>query len=323
MESSVQKYIMIALSVAILFLIVIFVMSPESEEQVTQADAINNQHEPLQAEGRGNTLADVWQWHKMPGGSTLSKESNATVETHESSPQSASLPFTEASVFQALHAVKLDDNNDIILDNDALNALNATLDQPDIQLNAAELEALQNMIRKSLPGEAGEQTARIVNDYYQYLSAKNEFNAFYLSEQSETADQRVDNSLEHYEAQYAELVALRQLYLGDEVAAKLFAESNANSQYMFDTMKLQASAHLSESEKQQAQAELVEKHAVKTTNVDNWGARYQAFLEDKQYIVSASISEREKQAQLNALMHEHFSDQELENVRHLELDSLN
>ena len=91
---------------------------------------------------------------------------------------------------------------------------------------------------------------------------------------------------------------------------------------MFDSMKLEADTSLSEEEKRQEQAKIVQRHAEKSTNVDNWNERYQAFLVDKQYLINSSISDDEKREQLTGLMHQHFSYEELEYVSHLQLDSL-
>ena len=260
-----------------------------------------------------NTIATVWQWeneNNNPQTETPSIDQPGLADTPPV------LPFTEESVYKTLHAVKLDDNGDIIIDNDALIALDAALNHSKLKLDDETLEELQNLIKKGLPGNAGEQTAQIVADYYQYLGAKNEFNALY------NTTNNVEQNIDDYETQYNELLALRELYLGAEIAAPLFKTANANARYMFDSMKLEANTDLNEEEKKEQQAQIIERHAAKTISVNNWNERFQAFSDDKQNILNASISDDEKRNQLTALMHQHFNYEELDDVHHLQLDSL-
>lgn len=260
-----------------------------------------------------NTVAAVWKWETPPTPQKVAENTNA--KSVYDVDADAEFPFTQASVYQALSRVKLDEHGDIVIDDDALMALNDTFEHSDIQLDDKALTALQSLIQRGLPGLAGEQTAQLVADYYQYIGAKNEFNSLYESSSQ-------DQEIEGYEAQYSELVALRELYLGAQVADDLFAVSDANARYMFESMKLEMNTSMSEEDKAQEQAKIVALHAESTTNVSNWNARYQAFSDDKRYIVDSSLSEAEKRNQLSTLMHEHFTVEELDAVSHLPLDML-
>lgn len=308
MSSSIQKLfliVLILLSGLIVIKLIIF-PSPEPIVENTAVDIQDTKVSKAIELSNESTIANAWQWQL----------NTAHVSEDQKTEIASLLPFTQESVYKALHAVKLDDNGNIILDDDALNALNAALDDEDASLDNDDLETLKALIEEGLPGSAGEQLAQIVADYYQYLGARNEFNSLYASDQSE------GQNIEHYEAQYKELSALREVYLGSEVASKLFSTFNANSQYMFDSMKLDANTKLSKEEKKHKQAQIIERHAEATTSVNNWNERYQAFLADKQYIVNSSIANNEKRVQIKALLHERFSDEELEYVSHLQLDSL-
>ncbi len=317
MSSPMKKNTLYALAVLAGVIVITLIILPDSEPQLIENTAASK---PIDADvvintPKTNTIASIWQWEVETINANNAQETTAT-SGEQVNDMSSQFPFTQESVFKALHAVKLDSNNDIILDDDALIALNNTLDFSEVKLDGEAIEKLKDLIRKGLPGDAGEQTAQIVGDYYQFLGAKNEFNALY-----ETKDVE-GQSIEDYEAQYNELISLRELYLGADVSEKLFASSNANSRYMFESMKLEANDSLSDEEKKQAQAKIVERHAEDSINVNNWNERYQAFLNDKQYIVNSSIGDNEKRIQLRALMHEHFSHEELEYVSHLQLDSL-
>lgn len=312
-----KKNTLYALAVLAGVIVITLIILPDSEPQLIENTAASK---PIEADvvintPKTNTIASIWQWEVETINANNAQETTAT-SGEQVNDMSSQFPFTQESVFKALHAVKLDSNNDIILDDDALIALNNTLDFSEVKLDGEAIEKLKDLIRKGLPGDAGEETAQIVGDYYQFLGAKNEFNALYETKGVE------GQSIEDYEAQYNELISLRELYLGTEVSEKLFASSNANSRYMFESMKLEANDSLSDEEKKQAQAKIVERHAEDSINVNNWNERYQAFLNDKQYIVNSSIGDNEKRIQLRALMHEHFSHEELEYVSHLQLDSL-
>ena len=321
MRSSMQK-IFLYFSVILVGLIVIkLTVFSDSQSQAINEELVVQTEVSSETVNRPstkiNTIASAWQWERndvnegssqTPASVSANQENQAMI--------SQKFPFTQETVYQALHAVKLDENGDLILDDDALNALNATLEQSQLKLDDEALTELQSLIRKGLPGHAGEQAAQIVADYYKYLGAKSEFNSLY--ETTNGPDQNIEN----YETQYNELLALQELYLGSDVAKQLFATSNANAQYMFESMKLEANPTLSTDEKEQAQAKIVEHHAEATTNVNNWNERYQAFLSDKKFIINSSIGEDEKRDQLIELMHEHFSHEELAYVSHLQLDSL-
>jgi lipase chaperone LimK len=319
MNSAMKKYVLYGLVILAGLSIITLAMFPSSEPTSTEDIIVINTTKTIPASipANTNTIASAWQWESVTGKEAQTGKTETQNSNQAKQPDTASaFPFTEESVYKALQDVKLDDNGDIILDDDALTALNAALDHSEVKLDAQAIEALQDLIRKGLPGNAGEQTARVVADFYQYLGAKNEFNSLYET------NRNPDQTIEDYETQYNELLALRQLYLSTEVADQLFASSNANSRYMFESMKLEADTSLSEEEKKQQQAKIVQQHAESSTKVNNWNERYQAFLDDKQYIINSSISDDEKRDQLRALMHQHFSYEELEYVSHLQLDSL-
>jgi len=324
MSRAVQKKSIFAVSIMVGLIIITLVIlsnpapSPENLTQVNDM-AITHATNALDVDTSENTktIASAWQWEAVPTNENNDHQPEAlNIDVYNQSETANYSPFTQESVYKALHAVKLDENGDILIDHDALTALNAALDHNKLKLDDETLDELQDLIRKGLPGNAGEQTAQLVADYYQYLDAKSEFNALYETRSN------IDRNIENHEAQYSELLALRELYLGAEVADQLFATTNANSRYMFDSMKLEANTDLSEEEKKQQQAQIIERHAEKTINVNNWNERYRSFSADKQNILNSYLNDDEKRGQLTTIMHQHFSDEELAYVSHLRLDSL-
>ncbi|MFT5716679.1 MAG: lipase chaperone LimK [Oleiphilaceae bacterium] len=317
MSSTLQKNAFYALVILASLAVITLIMLPSSEPIAVNDAPVTQKIDTINVGiPKTNTIATAWQWEAKPSNDNSQHAEILNKEQHSQAETNASLLFTQESVYKALHAVKIDDNGDIIIDNDALTALNAALENSEFKLDNETLERLQDIIKQGLPGNAGDQTAQIVADYYQFLGAKSEFNTLYESRDDP------DRNIENHEAQFNELLALREVYLGNEVADKLFASDNANAQYMFDSMKLEANTNLSEEEKKLLQVEIIERHAEKTINVNNWNERFQSFSADKQHVLNSSLSDDGKRDQLTSLMHQHFSYEELDYVKHLQLDSL-
>jgi lipase chaperone LimK len=258
-------------------------------------------------ENNEKTVATEWQWEE-PTNTPIKKPAAA---------------FTEESVYSALKSVRLDKQNNVIIDHEALIALNAALDDSRLQLDEQALSELQMIIKQGLPGTAGDDVADIVANYYNYLKASKEFNAIYepdLSISDSSNSETIETNIEEYKENYRELMSLRELYLGSDTANKLFSTSDANANYMFDMLKIEQNTDLSDEEKEIKRKQIIETHAEQTVDVSNWNQRHRDFLTSKQTILNASISEQQKQAQLTELMHQRFNPEELAKISHLQLD---
>lgn len=257
-----------------------------------------------------STIASNWQWPH------INDEQHTTLTESR-----ANLPFTEKFVYEALKAVRLDENGNVIYDHDALLSLDEALLRMQNKLDSESLAALQGIIKQGLPNKAGEQTAKIVADYYYYLEAKDEFSRTTEALFSNTGPATIA-SLENDETLYAELQALRDVHLGSEVSSSLFRVSDATAQYMFDSMKLELNQDLSPVEKEQQLIDIEEKHIERSINVDNWPIRYRNFQIEKQNILQASLDQDEKNQQLNQLLQSHFNTDEIKRIAHLGLEKL-
>lgn len=287
-----------------MFMYTIYFSDGEVKDTIKKYDVNGYRTNALALETNNDqkTIANAWQWEEAV---------NTSVEKKTAT-------FTEKSVYSALQRVRLDDQDNVIIDHEALIALNATLDDSRLHLNEQALAELQIIIRQGLPGNAGDDVAKIVADYYRYLEASKEFNIIYETDSSN--HQTIENTTEEYEANYRELISLRDLYLGSDTSSKLFSISDANANYMFDMLKIEESKVLSETEKQIKRTEIMDRHAEQTINVSNWNHRHSVFLAAKKHILAASISAQQKQIQLTELTHHHFNTEELAHVRHLRLD---
>lgn len=259
------------------------------------ADRSNSAVDAAEENITGKTVGTEWQWDRLP----VEKEQG------ESESQELTAMFDVPFIYESLQDVRVDESGNVVIDNKALQALDATLNFSGIEMNAAQLQELQALIRIGLPGAAGEQTAAIVGDYYEFLQAEKEFNNLY-----KTAGTQMD-----VEAGFEELVALRELYLGPEVAAKLFAEHDRNARYMLESMLLERDESLSAEEKLARQERLSASFHSKMPKVHRWEQRYAIFQQAQAAITESAISEEEKQRQLAQLMEQHFSAEELPAVR--------
>lgn len=211
----------------------------EANEKRSERNAVNSI-----ATNDKLTIESQWQWQALK---EQYDDENASLE--------ASLPFTQKSVHDALYGVKIDENGDIILDTDALISLDEALERIYNRLDAESTLKLQDLIQEALPGKVGEQTAKIVGDYSDFLKAKEQFsllneNTVYVDGAQSLATVGRDESL------YGELQALREVHLGHDVSDSLFREHDATAQYMFDSMKLGMDDSLSAEVKEQRRQEI-------------------------------------------------------------------
>jgi len=133
-------------------------MAANSENQ----NASLEQGNEAPATNTAKTIASEWQWQEIDN----NRDNKTSADV---------LPFTPKSVHDALYAVKLDENGNIILDHDALISLDETLERIYNKLDGESLAVLRDLITNALPGKAGEQTAKLVEDYQQFLQAKEAF----------------------------------------------------------------------------------------------------------------------------------------------------
>ncbi|TVP54214.1 MAG: hypothetical protein EA349_12090 [Halomonadaceae bacterium] len=272
------------------------VSSPGSEPE--QPTAATGQPSPDQPD----TIATAWQWQE-----------DAPQQQREQ-PTRNDIPFSAEGIYTALQEVRIDRNGNVVLDNRALEALQQALDYGNVDLGGQDLADLQELIQVGLPGKAGEQTARIVVDFYHYMEAEKTLNSMLAPSLSAYSG---DEAFQH---QHEELQVLREQYLGQEVAEALFATADATANYMFAARQIQEDDSLSHEEKARKSAELHEQLQRDIIPIDNWETRRQEFQADKQRILDAGLAEQEKQSQIEALMQQHFEPEEREQIRHLQID---
>lgn len=305
MSNSNKKLFFITLFVIILLALVGYFWNKQSGSKPNEV--VSNQPQ-AEAIGTISTIAAQWQWE------------DKTSELDQLENKEQPLPFTPESVFNALQAVEIDEDGNVVLNHDALISLDEALERIHDQLDSDSLLALQNLIRESLPGIAGEQTANLVADYYQFLEAKAEFSR--LNEDMDEDREQSFDTLEDDESLYGELQALRELHLGTDTTEKLFRVTDANAKYMFESLKLAVNDDLSEQEIEMKRQQIEAEHTEQSVNIANWPSRYRAFLNSKQNILASSLSLEEKQSQVNQLLMQMFNAQELKRIDYLGLGNI-
>jgi len=252
MPNNKNKMRLLVLMIVVLVIVVLSMpvmnrdSSTLSHDSASQDNSSDSKSSPQPVDGSnqgglGNTIAKQWQWSE----SRSSQDAGATEEE--------SLPFTQQSIHDALQAVKVDENGNIILDHDALISLDEALERIHNRLGSESLLKLQDIIRDALPGKTGEQTAQIVEDYHRFLGAQEEFNQMHRGSISTV---QTHDSLDYAQALYRELQNLRDIHLGTQNTASLFHDSDANAEFMFDSMRLGLEQNLTAEERASRRREI-------------------------------------------------------------------
>lgn len=249
------KLILLVLFFAALITLIVFGLARKptdrGEQRVNVSTELLEQQDNKQENvtNRNSSIANEWRWPETQNAA------NPNDAGHEKL-------FTSQSVHDALQAVEVDEYGDLILDNNARFALDEALERIHKQLDSEALQSLIDVIKQALPGKLGEQTAQLVKDYNRFLGAQSEFNQ--LHEYSNRGPQTLA-TIEQDRGLYSELQTLRELHLGAETAQRLFQESDANAQFMFDMMSLDLETNLTPDEIARKRAEIQKRLAEQTS----------------------------------------------------------
>lgn len=200
-----------------------------------------------------DTIAYKWQWENVT--KRAPKADARSSKVNESRP-TGEMPYDAVAVYKVLQSIKLDENGRLVPDQTAMQALEKGYSELGPDLSPQAMSELQELIRVGLPGQAGEQAAQILEDYYRYRSAEVEFNR--EIENQLTMAGRTGNELPTGD-RYEDLVELRRSYLGKEVADSLYAVEDAQARHMFAALAIQQNADLTAEQKKAQQAALQER----------------------------------------------------------------
>ena len=308
-----KRFTVLAISIVCIVAAIIFIQNGNDTNTVIANNSASKLEgsQPNFIENNTSTIATSWQWSQI----------NENAKKSTAPEKNKSLPFTAKFVYEALKAVKLDKEGNVIHDHDALLSLDEAILRIQNKLDSESLSILKSIIKDGLPGKAGEQTAKTVGDYYHYLEAKDEFSRANESIIDINNHETV-SAVENDQLLYAELQSLRDIHLGNDVSSGLFRVTDSDAQYMFESMKLDADTELSEEAKDQKRIEIEAQRIQNSINITGWPDRYRAFQDAKQAITSASLSNEEMKTQITDLLSRYFTPDELKQIEHLNLVQL-
>lgn len=201
-----------------------------------------------------NTIAYQWQWENFTETKIErtddSKNIGENTELDKPLP-TGEVPYDVVEIYTMLQSIRLDENGLVVPDQTAKEALERGFLELGPDLSPESMTELQGLIRIGLPGEAGEEAARIMENYYQLRVTEEEFNQQRQDQLSITNGDQVP-TIDGYE----ELVQLRRSHLGDELADKLFAVEDTQARHMFAVIATQQNVDLTDEEKQVQQEAL-------------------------------------------------------------------
>ncbi|MCW8194537.1 hypothetical protein F6455_07040 [Proteobacteria bacterium 005FR1] len=306
-------------------------------------------------------IANRWQWENFTGTQTATVPAADDENPKAEKPRpTGEVPFDVVMIYNVLQSIQLDDNGRLVPDLAAKKALEKAYDDLGSDVSPKSFSELQELIRIGLPGAAGEEAARVLEDYYQLRSAEEEFNRQVEKQLASDANTEQNASTERYE----ELMQLRRRYLGHEIADQLYAMENAQARHMFATMEIQQNADLTDEQKQsqlqalqqklndrllalgemtpeQVAADEVERlredgasseeiysareellgpvKAQELAAADReearWQSRFDGFWQARENVMQAALDEAEKERQVEQLLAQYFSPEELERAR--------
>jgi lipase chaperone LimK len=198
-----------------------------------------------------NAIANRWRWENFTDPEPATTADGENAEKEKPRP-SSEVPYDVVKIYNILQSMQLDENGLVVPDQAAKYALEKGFDDLGPDLSPEAMAELQELIRIGLPGEAGEEAARVMENYYQFRLAEEEFNR-QMEQQLSMAAAEADAQTQHQPPaidRYEELVQLRRRYLGDEIADQLFAVEDTQARHMFALIEIQQNAELTEEEKQ-------------------------------------------------------------------------
>ncbi|MGQ9426645.1 lipase secretion chaperone [Gilvimarinus sp. F26214L] len=300
-----------------------------------------------------NAIANQWQWDNFTETKPDQAPTARSDAQADASGSPSEVPFDVVAIYNVLQSIELDEQGRVVPDQMAKEALEDGFAYLGPDISPQAMSELQELIRIGLPGEAGEEAARIMKNYYDFRLAEEEFNR-----------QRPKNGDLPTAESYEELVQLRRRFLGDEIADGLFAVEDIQARHMLGAIGVQQSEDLTEEEKQSRQAALQEKlndrllalgqlepeeaaaeevrrlretgastadiysareaylgpeRAQELAAADReeaeWESRFERFWQARQQVMQASLDEAEQERQIELLLAQHFSPEERERAR--------
>lgn len=144
-----------------------------------------------------------------------------------------------ASVEEAARLLQLGASGDVIVDVHTRGALDVLLSMLGPDASAADLQRLEDALRRSLPGEAATQAIDLVRRY----------EAYHRASTTQAATQAIPSSPEEVKSLLEKAQALRRQHFDDATARALFGAEEEQTRISMAMNEIQADPKLSEQEK--------------------------------------------------------------------------
>jgi lipase chaperone LimK len=297
-----------------------------------------------------NTVADRWQWDNF---TNTKPAANTADNSKADKPRpKGEMPANVVGIYKIMQSIKLDANSSVVLDDNVKAALEEGFESLGPTLSPVAMAELQKLIRTGLPGPAGEEAARMLENYYRFRLAEAEF-----------IERPVNPNLSLAE-QYEKLVQLRRSYLGAETAEKLYAVEDTQGRHMMTSIAIQTNPNLTDEEKQVQQKALQDKlddrllamgllapedaaaekvqrlreQGASSTDIyaarrailgaegardlaaadreeAKWLRRFNGFWQARRYVMQAGLDDAERERQIEQLLDQYFSPEERDRAR--------
>lgn len=164
---------------------------------------------------------------RLPETTTLASPAVVSSVSSVAYPESAPPAVNPETVKEMVQELSFDDDGNLVVTPNARRQLDHAINLIGYSRNSAELAQLNEAIHGALPGEAGKQVTDLLGLYYEYKLVEIDF--AHSRDAASPAD-----AANHYQI----LSRMRQSYLGDTLAKKLFAEEDQFMKYTHELMQL-------------------------------------------------------------------------------------
>ena len=265
--------------------------------------------------------------------------------------QKLSINIGFAEVENALLLAKLDPFGGLILDAEAEASLNRVVARLPENLDINDIAHIQELIKQSLPGEAGIQVADVLGKYYRYKGLEKAF----------ALEAKPPNTMQAALEQLTAIAELRYDAMGADYADSLFGVQQRQAEYYLERDIIEQDNAITEELREQQLQQLsaaAEQDGLRFTSLpddvqqlndevakmradgededtihahrerllgkdaaeqvakmevqqNDWSLRYQEFELEKEIILTAGLSVGDQQQQIDSLFSRHYSLEEL------------
>ncbi len=139
---------------------------------------------------------------------------------------------------QTLTKIKLNEKGELLLNETTADLLKVAVAKLPLNMTDADLQRIEILIAKGLPGKVGQQLSGVLTNYYRYRQAL-------------IADTKKMKNTETKEIIFEHTAMLQEYYLEKDIAKKLFGKKNAVTHYLYARRRINQDSNLTQEQKQQ------------------------------------------------------------------------